>query len=185
MTIEMLEIVDENDHVIGTAPRKDIHANGLLHREINVLFVTPSGEAIFQRRSKTKDICPGLLDAAAAGHVEIGDSYEVTALKEAAEETGLSINADNLVFIKKEYCEIKEKTLLNKCFRSIYGYVFTGSIDDMQIEEGAADGFEAYPIKDLLNMPANMNEQFISRFVDPTRSQDVYEKLLDMVTNQS
>lgn len=181
MAEHMLEIVDENDVVIGIAPRKEIHAKGFLHREVNVIFMTPTGELIFQRRSKTKDVCPNILDAAAAGHVEIGDSYETTALKEAMEETGIAIDPSELVFIKKEYCSITEKNVENNCFRAIFGYIYDGDVTDMQIEEGQSAGFELYPLKDMYALPEDLSRQFMMRFVTPERSADVYETLEGMI----
>ena len=47
MSEKMLEIVDENDQVIGIQSRKEIHEKGLLHREIHVLFITPEKDIIF------------------------------------------------------------------------------------------------------------------------------------------
>jgi isopentenyldiphosphate isomerase len=38
--LEMLEIVDENDNVIGLETREKVHREGLLHREIHIWFVT-------------------------------------------------------------------------------------------------------------------------------------------------
>ena len=43
---EMLEVVDENDIVIGIEPRARIHAEGLLHREIHLWLFTPVGDVI-------------------------------------------------------------------------------------------------------------------------------------------
>lgn len=64
---QMLEIIDENDNVIGLETREKIHKEGLLHREIHVWFFTPRGEIIFQHRVKDKDIYPDLLDATVGG----------------------------------------------------------------------------------------------------------------------
>ena len=57
-----LNIIDENGKIIGEDTRKNIHKNGLLHREINVYFYTPQGEIIFQHRSKNKETFPDLLE---------------------------------------------------------------------------------------------------------------------------
>jgi isopentenyldiphosphate isomerase len=95
MSKNFLEVVNENDEVVGTESRESIHQKGLFHREVHVLFYTPKGEIIFQHRAKDKDMYPDLLDATVGGHVEIGDSYEATAIKEAAEETGIRVNQEN------------------------------------------------------------------------------------------
>ena len=65
-----LNIVDENDQIIGEDTRENIHRKGLLHREIHVWFYTPKSEIVFQHRAKNKDTFPDLLDATVGGHVE-------------------------------------------------------------------------------------------------------------------
>lgn len=92
---EYLNIVNENDEIIGQETRENIHKQGLLHHEVHVHFITPNKEIIFQHRAKDKDFYPDLLDATVGGHVEIGDTYEKTAIKETREETGLIINEED------------------------------------------------------------------------------------------
>ena len=79
---EMLEVVDENDNIVGLETRVNVHKDGLLHREIHIFFITPNGEIIFQHRAKDKDTYPDKLDATVGGHVDPGMSYEETAIKE-------------------------------------------------------------------------------------------------------
>lgn len=58
---ELLDIVNENDEVIGQATRGEIHAQGLLHRIIDIWFYNKNGEVLMQKRSLKKDNAPGLL----------------------------------------------------------------------------------------------------------------------------
>ncbi len=88
---EILEIVDADDQVVGTATRAEIHAKDLLHRAVHVFVFNPAGEIYVQRRSAAKDRHPLKLDSSAAGHVDPGESYEQTAVRELQEE--LSIRA--------------------------------------------------------------------------------------------
>ena len=97
----MLNVVNEEDEVIGEETREKVHQDGLLHREIHIFFITPQKEIILQHRAKDKDTYPDLLDATVGGHVEIGDDYISTAVKEAKEETGFDIDKEKLVLLKK------------------------------------------------------------------------------------
>ena len=90
--LEMLEVIEENDNVVGLETRVKIHQDGLLHREIHIWFLTPKAEIIFQHRAKDKDTYPDKLDATVGGHVEPKMSYEETAVKECKEETGIDID---------------------------------------------------------------------------------------------
>jgi isopentenyl-diphosphate delta-isomerase type 1 len=87
---EILEIVDEDDNVIGLATRAEIHGKGLIHRAVHIFVFNSAGEIYVQRRSATKDKFPGVLDSSAAGHVDPGESYEWAAVRELQEELGLT-----------------------------------------------------------------------------------------------
>lgn len=160
---EMLEVVDENDNVIGLETRAKIHQNGLLHREIHIWFITPMAEIIFQHRAKDKDTYPDKLDATIGGHVEPGMSYEETAVKECTEETGIDIDPSKLVFIKKERKESFDEVtgLANNAIRSQYAYLYENSLDDLQIESGKALGFEKWKIDNLSHLLEPDEDRFI------------------------
>ncbi len=168
---QKLEVVDENDNVIGLESRSKIHKDGLLHREIHVFFITPNGEIIFQHRAKNKDTYPDKLDATVGGHVEPGMSYEETAIKECEEETGVNINLDDLLFLKKLKRESFDETTgkRNNTIRSQYAYLYKTSIQDLQIEKGKSEGFEAWKI----NEPSNISESDRERFIQVFLSEDM------------
>lgn len=86
---EILEIVDRDDQVVGTATRAEIHARGLMHRAVHLFVFNTRGEIYVQRRSATKDRHPSKLDSSAAGHVDPGETYEETAVRELDEELGI------------------------------------------------------------------------------------------------
>ena len=164
MRNELLEVVDEDDVVIRTESRGVIHKLGLLHREIHVWFYTTEGEIIFQHRAKDKDTYPDLLDATVGGHVEIGDSYEQTAVNESLEETGTSIDSmEGLHFIKKIklISEDKVTSTVNYAFKSEYAYLFKGKIQDLMIEKGKSLGFELWSIDVLLSISDEDKKKFI------------------------
>jgi len=159
----MLNIVNESDEIIGEETRENIHQNGLLHREIHVYFITPQKEIIFQHRAKDKDTYPDLLDAAVGGHVEIGDSYEQTAIKETEEETGVKIKPSDLIYVNKirKYSEDKATNKINNVFGTRYFYLYKGEIKDLKVEAGKSLGFEVWPLDKLLNL----NEEEKARFI--------------------
>jgi isopentenyl-diphosphate Delta-isomerase len=86
---EILEIVDFDDKVIGTATRGEIHRRGFFHRAVHIFVCNPVGRVYIQRRSDSKDRHPGKLDSSAAGHVDPGETYEQTAIRELEEELGI------------------------------------------------------------------------------------------------
>jgi len=89
--MELYDIVDDDDRVIGTAARNACHGNpALVHRAVHVLVVNAAGELLLQKRSARKDIQPGKWDTSVGGHIEPGESYFAAALREMREELGLS-----------------------------------------------------------------------------------------------
>jgi isopentenyl-diphosphate delta-isomerase type 1 len=88
--VELFEIVDENDLVIGVKPRRECHGNpALVHRVAHVLVFNSQGELLLQKRSETKDVQPGKWDTSVGGHLDPGETYIQAAYREAEEELGL------------------------------------------------------------------------------------------------
>lgn len=161
---ELLNIVDDNDQIIGAESREKIHKDGLLHREVHVYFFTPRGELIFQHRAKDKDTFPDLLDATVGGHVEIGHSYEETAVKETEEETGVKVSISDLTLIgkiDKHYSQDKVTGKTNNVFRAHYAYLYEGNVNSLKIEVGKSLGFEVWPIAKLMNASEDEMTHFI------------------------
>jgi isopentenyldiphosphate isomerase len=163
MKEEMLEVVNENDEVIGLQPRKTIHEKGLLHREIHIWFITPNKEIIFQHRAKDKDTYPDLLDATVGGHVDPNMTYDETAVKECKEETGIDVDLSKLKLVKKMFKKSFDEVtkLTNNTIRSQYVYLFDGNIGDLHVELGKAIGFEAWKINSLHSLSSNDKQKFI------------------------
>lgn len=89
--MELFDIVDDDDRVIGTAPRSACHGNpALVHRAVHVLVVNGAGDLLLQKRSAHKDIQPGKWDTSVGGHLAPGESYRAAAVREMGEELGLT-----------------------------------------------------------------------------------------------
>ena len=80
--VEWLDIVDENDTVVGKAPRDQIHRENHRHRSAHIVLFNSQGQVFVQLRSMNKDNSAGLWDTSAAGHVDSGESYEQCAVRE-------------------------------------------------------------------------------------------------------
>ena len=94
---ERFVVVDENDHLIGDAPRSEVHGNNLRHRAVHLFIFNGQGELFLQKRSRWKDRHPLLWDSSAAGHVETGEEYDETAARELEEELGIKAELTRVV----------------------------------------------------------------------------------------
>ncbi len=101
----IFDIVNERDEVTGRAPRSEVHARGLLHRAVHVLVFNSRGEIFLQKRSMKKDRQPGVWDSSCSGHVDSGEDYDQTALRELGEEIGLHLATPPQRLFKIDACE--------------------------------------------------------------------------------
>ncbi len=86
---EYLDVVDENNNVIGKETRANIHKQQLFHRAVHIIVLNSKGEMFIQKRSHLKDSYPKHWDVSAAGHLNVGESYEDAAIRELEEELGV------------------------------------------------------------------------------------------------
>jgi 16S rRNA (adenine1518-N6/adenine1519-N6)-dimethyltransferase len=94
--LERFPVVDENDQLLGDAPRAEVHGNNLRHRAVHILVFSTLGELFLQKRSRWKDRHPLAWDSSAAGHVEAGEDYDKTAVRELREELGVTANVTRI-----------------------------------------------------------------------------------------
>ncbi|MET7858619.1 NUDIX domain-containing protein [Streptomyces sp. NPDC005318] len=87
---EILDIVDENDEVVGQSPRGEATARGLRHRCVFIEARDAEGRLFVHRRTSTKLVFPSHYDMFVGGVVGAGESYDEAALREAEEELGVS-----------------------------------------------------------------------------------------------
>lgn len=105
MDDELLDLVDANDNVIGTINRMDY--DQLLSEELgyiraaDLFIVNDNGQIFTPVRTADKTIAPNGFDYSAGGHVESGDDYLTTIIRESKEELDIDIDPDELEFITK------------------------------------------------------------------------------------
>ena len=109
---EILEIVDAEDKVIGTATRAEIHRKRLMHRAVHVFVCNDRDEIYVQRRSASKDKHPLKLDSSAAGHVDPGETYEETAIRELHEELGIEAEVQEILRVRASETTDNEHVVL-------------------------------------------------------------------------
>lgn len=83
---EIVDIVDENNNVIGSASVAEAHEKRLLHRVAGVFVFDVEGSLYLQTGNKYDKI-----DMSVGGHVQQGETYEEAARREMLEEIGLNV----------------------------------------------------------------------------------------------
>jgi isopentenyldiphosphate isomerase len=105
MSEELFDVVDERDEVVDRKPRDEVHRLGLMHRAVHVLVFNSHGDIFLQKRSMKKDRQPGVWDSSSSGHVDAGEDYDATAVRELKEEIGLSVTRPLERLFKVDACE--------------------------------------------------------------------------------
>jgi len=100
---EIFDVVDEHDQVLRQASRHDVHENDWKHRAVHIFVTNEAGDLFLQKRSRWKDRQPSRWDSSAAGHLNAGDDYAETALREVREELGVDVASVELI-TKIEAC---------------------------------------------------------------------------------
>ncbi len=103
--MEILDIIDKNDKVIGKATRDEVYEKSLCHRIVHILIFNDKGEMALQLRNKTASFYPSHLATSAGGHVRSGETYEKAAEREYKEELGTS---QEIKFFKKDFYNVPE-----------------------------------------------------------------------------
>lgn len=97
--VEKLEVFDLNGESIGIQDRNVFYSeiknefkrNGKISKKvkaIRLLLINSEGRIYLQKRSKTKSENSGLCDKTVGGHVSLGESWNMTVVRECAEELG-------------------------------------------------------------------------------------------------
>ena len=98
--MEILDIVNQKDEVIGQAERKEVYAHKYLHRIVHVLIFNDQGEMAMQLRSAHVAYCPRHWSTTVGGHVQVGEDYKTAALREYQEELGIQTDIE---LFKKDF----------------------------------------------------------------------------------
>ena len=85
----LIQIVDEHDNPVGAGEMYPSHEKGLIHRVVRIMVEDGDGNILLQKRSARMKRWPNCWDNSAAGHVDVGETYEVAAMRELQEEIGI------------------------------------------------------------------------------------------------
>jgi isopentenyldiphosphate isomerase len=150
--IEFLDLVDEQDNVIGIEERNLAFQKGRKNiRVINIFIYTSENKIIVPLRSENRRIFPNCYDFSVGGFVTSGDSYEFTAYKELEEELGIK----NVLLEEIGY--FNPQDINTACFSKLYKLVYDGPINYDKNGISAIYYFSEDEIIDKLN---KMPEKF-------------------------
>ena len=124
-----MAIVDERGNVIGSAPRSVMRRDNLRHLVVAVLVRDPAGRIYVHRRADGKDVFPALHDCFVAGCVAAGESPDTAALRELAEELGVTgVRLEPLGTVTYDDAATRQVTF---CYTTTYGGAVTHQVEEI------------------------------------------------------
>lgn len=147
MTDELLQIVDEEtgeptgEHL----PRKQVLEQKLWCRTTNIFVLNSLGQILCHQRSLHKERFPGAWSTHLGGHVAKGESFKISALKELEEETGLKVNAFQLIPWRTS------KKSLSRIWVRDFLTVYDGKIEDLRIQKEEIERIEWFDAKRIMD----------------------------------
>lgn len=93
---ELVDVLDNAGRVVGVTTRADIRARRLPHRCVYILVFNRKGELFIHQRTSTKDVFPSYWDVTIGGVVAAGESFDLAAGREGAEELGVPLDVEPL-----------------------------------------------------------------------------------------
>ncbi len=150
--MEYLDIYDELGNFIGTESREKVHKEGLWHKTVHCWLYDKEGNVYFQIRKDRKT-----LYTTASGHVQAGETVEEAFTREIKEEIGISLEKENVVFVKINPFTMdrikKDGTLFkDRAFANVYLSQWKGSFSSFSFDTEELDGLAKVKAKETLEL---------------------------------
>jgi len=152
---ELVAVVDENDCVVGTDTRDNVHKKGLLHREIAVIVLNSKNKMLLQKRKDNERY-----GFSAAGHFSTDENYLQGAIREAKEEIGLELKENDLKEIAKLRRDVSWGALRNSVFLEVFEAKKDFKIKDFKIDKSEVDSIKFFSIEQIEKMISESPENF-------------------------
>ncbi|MCB9358411.1 NUDIX domain-containing protein [Candidatus Woesearchaeota archaeon] len=128
---EKVDLIDEDNNVIGETTREEVIAKNLLHRAAIIVICNEKGEFFVQKRSNDKKLFPGYWGIGCGGSVSKGESFDEAAQREMMEELGIDAPP---IFVKQVNYEGKK----TRYIANLYCIEYDGEItfNDGEVQDG-------------------------------------------------
>ncbi|MGD1003076.1 MAG: NUDIX domain-containing protein [Minisyncoccia bacterium] len=171
--MEYLDVLDEDGNLTGKKKSKpDVHKDGDWHKTVHIWIVTPNGELLIQKRSPEMDSYPDLWDISTAGHISAGEDSMTSALREADEELGLKLKAENFhyLFTAIQQAVLQNGTYINNEYNDVYLVELDPTSLKLNLQKEEVSETRWMPYQEL-------EKQLISNSLSFVPHPDEYDKL--------
>lgn len=147
---EVISVVDDEDNVIGKAIRKDVHLNGLLHRESYIYLINSKKQVLLHKRADFQ-----LWDHSSSGHFPSEQNYQEAALREFEEELGIKLDQNDIKKIAKERLNHASHGKINNRFVTVFLVKKDIPLNVFNIDKGEIAEIKYFNKKELNELLSN------------------------------
>ncbi len=162
----ILDIVDEEDRIIGQRDFEEIHSKGLRHRSVQVLVFRDEtlDTLLVSQRSRNERFGRLKLHCSAADHVEPGQSYQEAGLAELREELfSESVKLPANVFLIKVANYKNDSRSTNSENTCLFYAIYPGTFEPEPKEIEKTEWRSRHDVwKDMLTNPDLYSQTFIN-----------------------
>ena len=160
MKEEFLEVYSPEGTKTGQKKSKsEIHRKGLFHSTVHVWIFTEEGNILIQKRSKKKELNPGVWDVSVAGHIKFNENIKKAAKRETLEETGININTKDLLKIGVYRSINIHPTAIDKEFFHTYILKIDKNSIDLDYKNNEVDDLKFISIEEMESLIKEENNK--------------------------
>lgn len=152
MPEEMIDMLRDDGTPLGRTKEKSlVHRDGDLHRTAHLWIVTPDNRVLLQLRASTKVNHPSLWDVSVAGHVDAGETAVDAAIREAREEVGIELRADELrhIVTMRERWVIEERGYIDNEIQEVYLVRRDVNLGALVLQQSEVDDVALVPLDEV------------------------------------
>lgn len=164
--MSLIQVVDDFNEPIGSAPKSKVNDEGLSHRIVHILLFNKKGELLLHQRGKNLRYLPLHWCTSAGGYVDAGETYLIAASRELKEELGVDAALEEVASYL--YYDEKRKT---KKFTKLYKCVYNDSFNPSPHEVEKVEFFTLEKALELIEKNEKVHPEL-------KRALDEYVKIL-------
>jgi len=127
--LEPIDVIDEDDNIIGLEDRGLCHSLGLRHKVVFVFLVSPDGKILLQRKRDGINPETDILNVAVEGHVAASEDIGPCAMRKIKEKCNFTPQSGRLKLIasynRNSPFSLSNPREINNEQRSLFKYIIT------------------------------------------------------------
>ena len=169
---ELWQAYDERgEPIIGKALTKLEARKGALHAASHVWIWRRRGERVeilLQRRARDKHTWPGHLDISAAGHIDLGETPLLAAVREAAEELAFTVKVDDLrlLFVHRTRLLDTHTGIVENEFQWVYG-LCVSKLGETRLQAQEVESLEWMPLAEFKQLALSAKDKKAANLIVP------------------